>query len=486
MYSIEIIYSLISSMTKSEKRYFRMMSDLQKGDKDYLLLFCILEAAETFSPALHAKLKETFPGGSIEPARKHLYKVLMKSLRQFESDKDFEGRITDLIKDSRILYNKGMIKLSLEQLEKAKRLALEGEKFIYYVLAARQELQFLVRFQFAGISEYELIEKQKKISELLEHESKITQHSMLSEVLLMRYWKNGLARSQEAVTQLNDLLLEEYQLLNDPGYESFESDRLHLNFQSIYFQMTGNPEGSLAVFYDLNSLFEKHDYLWKDTPLYYFQLLDGILYDLRLMERYTDMEFFLGRMAMISPGSEGLAVIIRFRMLEHRLNALVDQDNLKNARQLLFDHMPSIKKEAIQLPLQLNAQLMFAIVRVYFRLGDYSAALKLINEVLNRPVSSMNHSLHVVFHLMNLQVNASLRNRDYLFYAIRSVQRKLKNERKLYGVEQLVLSFLKQWIAFRPVKTYAEKLKELSENPYEGQLIKELCLPAWFRQVASQ
>ena len=206
MYSIETIYSLISSMTKSEKRYFNMMSDLQKGDKDYLALFRELEGAETFTPAVHEKLKAMFSGGSIEPARKHLYRVLMKSLRQFESDKDFEGRVINLIQDSRILYNKGMVRLSLEQLEKAKQLALEGEKFIYYVLASRQELEFLVRFQFAGMSEYELIEKQKKISELLSHESKITQHSMLYEVLLMRYWKNGLVRSQQAVTQLNDLL----------------------------------------------------------------------------------------------------------------------------------------------------------------------------------------------------------------------------------------------------------------------------------------
>jgi hypothetical protein len=486
MYSLEIIYSLINSLTRSEKRYFRMTSDLQKGDKDYLVLFGELEAAETFTSAVHEKLKRKFPRGTIEPARKHLYRVLMKSLRHFESDKHFEGNVINLIQESRILYNKGMVRLSLEQLDKAKQLALKGQKFIYYVLAARQELQFLVRFQFAGITEYELIEKQKKISELLAHESKITQHSMLYEVLLMRYWKNGLVRSQEAVTQLNDLLLQEYNLLNDPGYESFESDRLHLHFQSIYFQMTGSPEGSLTVYYDLNSLFEQHDYLWKDTPLYYFQLLDGILYDLRWMERYADMEFFIGRMSMISAGSEGLAAIIRFRVLEHRLNVLVDQENLTDAQRLLSDHIQIIKKEATQLPLQVNAQLMFSIVRVYFRLENYSAALKVINEVLNRPASSMNHSLHVVFHLMNLQVNASMKNRDYLFYAIRSVQRKLKNERKLYGVEQLVLSFLKQWMAFKPVKAYAEKLKVLSENPYEELLIKELCLPAWFRQVASQ
>ena len=159
MYTIEVLFSLIHAMTKSEKRYFRMASATQKGEKDYLILFNLLEETPLLDDKLYSQLDHLYPGTSIEPARKHLYKVLMKSLRQFESDKNVETRIMNILQDSRILYGKGLISQSFEQLDRVKEVSLKHEKFIYYILAARQELQYLVRSQFAGVDEYHLLEK---------------------------------------------------------------------------------------------------------------------------------------------------------------------------------------------------------------------------------------------------------------------------------------------------------------------------------------
>ncbi len=45
MYSIEHLFSLVKSMSKSEKRYFRLTTDLQQGEKGYLSLFDILDSS---------------------------------------------------------------------------------------------------------------------------------------------------------------------------------------------------------------------------------------------------------------------------------------------------------------------------------------------------------------------------------------------------------------------------------------------------------
>lgn len=91
----------------------------------------------------------------------------MKSLRLYDADKDVETRLMNLLHDSRILYDKGLVKMSFDQLDKIKTISINREKFTYYILAARQELQYLASSQFSGINEYELLEKQKKITELL-------------------------------------------------------------------------------------------------------------------------------------------------------------------------------------------------------------------------------------------------------------------------------------------------------------------------------
>lgn len=486
MHSIEILFSLIHSLTKSEKRYFRMLSDMQKGEKSYMTLYKFLESRTSLNNNSSSDLKRIFPGNTIEPARKHLYHVLMKSLRQFETEKDIEALLMNLLQDSRILYNKGLIKLSFKQLEKIKQIALKREKFMYYILAARQELQYLVHLQFANINEYQLLEKQKKIKELLEQENRLNQHSMLYEVLLLRYWKNGIVRSQKEVTQLNDLLLEEYQLLNSPGDKSFESQQLHLHFQSIYFQMTGNPQGSLNGFYDLDNLFQQHEHLWKEAPLYYFHLLGGILSDLRWMERYDDMDFFIERLKAISSSANGLQLMVKYRILEYKLKTFADQGQYLEAEGLLQHHTPLLSREASQLPFQMYAQWIFTIARIHFGLGNYSTTLKLLNAELNQPARSKDQSLQVNFLLMNLQVNALLKNDNYLIYAIRSIERKLKSERKLFGVEQLIISLLKRWLAFKPLKGHEEQLEKLTNNPHERQLIKELCLEEWIKRMKIQ
>lgn len=479
MLSIDVLFSLVRSMTKSEKRYFRIMSSVQKGEKGYTILFDALERHSVLDEAAREELQKIFPGTHIEPARKHLYRVLMKSLRQFDSEKDVETKLMNMLHDSSILYNKGLINQSVEQLERAKQLALEREKFLHYILAARQELQYLVRTQFSGVNENQLIEKQKQIKELLEQENKVSQYSMLYEILLLRYWKNGVVRSQQEITQLNDLLLEEYQLLNTRGKKSFEWQQMKLHFQSTYFQMIGNPGESLKVFYELDDLFQKNEALWNDSPLSYFYLLDGILNDLRWMERYDEMGFFIQRMQCIPANSENIAILVNYALMEHRLNALVDQGRFDEAHQLLANNVLDIRRESAQLPFHLHGQLMFAITRVWISAGNYSAALKVINAMLNQPVGSTDHSLHVLFHLMNLMVNALMNNRDYLHYAIRSVERKLRNEQRIHGTEQLIISIIKRWIVLKPIKDLEHQLDALVENPFEHHLTKELGLEHW-------
>ncbi|HLT80169.1 MAG TPA: hypothetical protein VKZ86_04020 [Cyclobacteriaceae bacterium] len=486
MYSIEHLFSLVKSMTKSEKRHFRLTSDLQRGEKSYMALYDILESSDAFDAALETTLKQRFRGSSIEPARKHLYQVLIKSLRQFNNHQDVELKLMTWLQDSRILYYKGLHSLSLEQLIKVKRVALAHEKYMYFILAARQELQYLVRSQFGGVSEDELIEKQEALKTIVAQESSSIRHAMLYEILLFRYWKNGMVRSQEDVTLLNDLLLEEYQVLNTQTIQSFHSQQLHLHFQSIYFTMINNPEGGLTVFRELDELFQRHPHLWEASPLYYVHLLGGILENLRMMERYDELPYYLDRLRSVNQNSSGLSLIIKYMIFEYELQSLVDQRKYKEASALINQYQPDVDREIGQLTLQARLQVQFVLTRARFVMGDYSKALRIINEILNQPSGYIYRPLHVLCRLMNLQINAMLENTEYLVHAIRSVERKLKAEPKLFEVEKLVLTFLKRWLKLKPTPNLPEKLQELEGNPFERRVIHELNLPEWVRLLGAR
>lgn len=483
MLPVEVLHPLIQSLTKSEKRYFRLTASTQQGDKAYLRLFDCLEQHPLFTDELKQELKNRFPDTRLEPARKHLYRVLMKSLRQFESDKSVEERLMNLMQDSQILFNRGLITASFEQLEKAKSLALEHEKFLFYVLVARQELQFVIPQQFADWNESKLVEKQEKIRELLERELSVQQHASLYEVLLLRYWKTGVVRSLQESVRLNDLLLEEHQVLNSQRLESFASQQLHLHFQSAYFLMTDDPEGSLRVLYELDRLFQDHVHLWADRPIYYVHLLTGILQTLRATEQYDKMNYFLERLQCVSTPSENLRLTATYQVLEHRLHSAVNLGQARQARQTVEEQHDAISRDVPKLSIQIQVQLWLTIARIHYSLGNYSQALGYINYILNQPTRSLSRILYISCRLMNLIIHVALDNRDYVYYEIRSIERKLKNEKLGYRTEQFVLTLLKHWLKNKPLKAFHEQSRQLLEDPFEKQLILELGLKDWFTSI---
>jgi hypothetical protein len=65
------LFLLIKSLSKAEKRYFRLLSNLQNGDKTYVFLFDLYD--KLLSPAdAHEKFHKVHPNKSLEIASKHL------------------------------------------------------------------------------------------------------------------------------------------------------------------------------------------------------------------------------------------------------------------------------------------------------------------------------------------------------------------------------------------------------------------------------
>lgn len=484
MISIELLYALVQSLHKSEKRYFRLFSSLQQGDKGYLRLFDYLDHHVPSGTPILQELAALFPGHSLEPARKHLYRVIMKSLRQFDSERSVEVKLSTMLHDSRILVNKGFPDQALAVLTRAKKIAFSKERFLFHILLTRQELKILAGRQFAGMDESDLIATQQTTKELLEHEARLHQHASLYEILLLRYWKSGTVRSAIENARLNDLLLEEHYILTNQQLTTFESRQLHLHFQSVYMLMTGNPEGSLAAFYELDQLFQNNTALWMDTPNDYLQFLNGILQTLRRMERFADMPYFIERSRAVRVPSESLSLLVMYQGLELEIYSEIQQQNYQQASGLilsLFEEKP--QREISQLPFSLQARISLTIARFYLITQDYPKALRTANAILNQASGSLSRSLATCYRLLNLMIHTALDNTDLLHYEIRTSERAFKKSKSWFKTEQLVLQLLKDYLRHRPLTNYEPKFAGLSQDPFERELIVELGLTNWVAQL---
>lgn len=485
MSKIEHLTTLIKSLSKSEKRYFKWSYPWKPGDKIYADLYEIIEKGNDSPKKLKERLKQAYPHATLEPAYKHLYKMLMRSLRNYEAEKSVENKLNNLLGDVKILFNKGIFELCFSEIEKAKKLALSHENFAYYLLFARMELQYLTNLEFPDTDEASLLQKQKKITDLLNHELFISRHSSLFEILTFRYHKQGSARSDMEKARLNDLLLNEHQIIATRKRNSFESDKLHLHFQAMYFLMAGNPDPSLKIFKELNQLYLEKKALWADSPVYYVYLLHGILTDLHLMKRGADMSYFLNELKQVQSNSESLHLLKQHLDYYHHIGLLIENDDLQKALDLSVAYEKLFIKRKTVVPPNTSAAMHFRLAVVYFMLQDYSKSLQLVNEILNSSGPFISSQLYVLGRLLNLLIHLELKNEDYLYYEIKSVTRKLKSSKKLFILEKITLQFLNRWMnaneRTQALQYYAAALEDLEENDYENQLLRQFPFRKWVK-----
>ena len=495
--TIDLLHSLIHSLTKSEKRYYRLLVGRQGGDKPsavrpnaargFLRLFDCLLSHETPGDSLTTDLLRQFPGATLEPARKYLYRVLMQSLRQFEQDKHIDVRIAQLLHDSHILNERGLVQFSQEQVKKALMLAQQYERGLYVILAARQQVEQGVRWQFDGIDEPTLAKQHALIRQQTERTQMAQYHAALYETLLLRYRTQGMAGNAADTVRLNDLLLEEYQLLNrqkqnGPPMRSFAMQQQHLHFQSTYFRMTGDVTGSLRVYRELDTLFQNNLTLWAEQPLYYVQLLEGILTDLRLLEQYDEMPFFINRLRLINTPVQGINRPIPYLVLYYSLLLLVDQQRYEDASGLLNEYLPNapaFERGLAQLPLPTQIEFDLLLVRLNVGQGHLSAGLQRLNRLLARPARTLPHTLYIQSRLMNLLIHARLGNTDYLLYALRSVERKLTVNGVGPAGAQYVVSLLRQWLKGKLRNRALTQPGTFSGSPADQQLLRNLDIQHW-------
>ena len=295
------LIQLIQSLTKAEKRYFRLYANLQSGEKNYLFLFDLINKGipsdEVYRLYCQEENKNNF-----DMAAKHLYRVIMDCLVHLRKKEDVQATIFNYITKADILFERELFEEAFNQLNKAQKLAATYENDPLLLLIRRTELKYLSSLGFNEISERELVNKQMKINDIMKYSRNINLHLQLYDILKHRIANKGYIRSKKQKDNLNDLVLSELNLIANNSYKGFEARKLHLLFQATYYLNTGNYKSAIRFYQELITLFESNQHLILNPPIYYLSALKGILDSLHLAGLYQEMPFFIDRLRKMQQG----------------------------------------------------------------------------------------------------------------------------------------------------------------------------------------
>ena len=124
------LFQLIKSLSKAEKRYFKIYVLRLKTGKDakYLKLFDLIDKQKEFDEKLILAKEKKIKPSQLSNLKANLYKQILKSLRNNIASEDLNMSIREQLDYSKILYNKCLYDQCFKMIEKTRSMAEKYER----------------------------------------------------------------------------------------------------------------------------------------------------------------------------------------------------------------------------------------------------------------------------------------------------------------------------------------------------------------------
>jgi hypothetical protein len=476
MAKADMLSRLINTLTKAEKRYFRLFTALQQGNKDYVNLFDLMER-QTFKNT--AAIKESFlqqhAGSNYEVCSKYLYKILLDCLLHLRLQRDETAIITTGILKSDILFERSLHEEALKQLQKMQSQATERDHTLLLLWAKQQEIRLLNQLNFPDLTEPELVHKQTDINATIRQLQQDHQHTSLYEVLRHRLLYQGMARTSRHQEALDELVAEETKLA-DTGHKT------HLLFQAHYFLITGDYTAALQLFHDLEILLETHN-----APADHLLVIEGILDSLRAAKRYKELHSFLDKVRHFKSDGAYFEVMVQRLLFIYELGSYIDSGNFSAALSLQKQYASTLQKNMYLLDIGKQAEIHLYQALVYLGNDDINHAHNCIDQVLQQSNLYSSLPIYRTFRLVHLLIQYELGNYEYIRYETRAFRRHLQpDSKRSYLLERTVIKFLSggevpavtalRLALWKKINSSFDKIRT---DKYERQQLKLFDFSAW-------
>jgi tetratricopeptide (TPR) repeat protein len=488
------LFQLIKTLTKAEKRNFRLYVTRNQDSEDlkFIRLFDVLDKSKDYDEALIFKKVPEIRKEQLSNLKAHLYKQLLTSLRLLHKNKNADIDIRENIDYAKVLYNKGLYIQSLRILDKAKGLANLNH----------QNLLLLEIVEFEKLIESRHITRSHEgRAEDLAHEAQVTmQHilnaSILSNVSLQLYGlylQMGHARNEEDLKKADEFLNQK--LIELP----ISRNRIAMGFfEKVYFYqchvwhsyIAQNWKNYYRYAYKWVDLFENEPIMKiNDTSLYLkgiHNLLNALFMTLdheRLSKILNNTELYITKHA------DSLDENTRTLAFHHIYSAKINKHFLEGSFTEGVKLIPEIEDQLKEFSKTLDEHRIlifyYKIACLYFGSGNFDKAIDYLNKIINLKTGNLRTDIQCFARMLHLISHYEKGHFALLEYLIKSVYRFLLKNGDMSGVMQEVLKFLKKSLfikqkdlreEFRDLKN---KLEEIAQNPFERRSFVYLDIIAW-------
>ena len=157
----EDLFELIKSLSQTEKGYFKKFVLYQSDEEDanYVKLFDAIDDQEKYNEAaLKIKFKSEKFINHLPRTKNYLYYLILKSLRNYNTEISINARLMDMLRNIEILYDKNLIKQCKKLVIRGKELAIEYENYERLIEFSKWEISLTISSSYQQKTENEIIQ----------------------------------------------------------------------------------------------------------------------------------------------------------------------------------------------------------------------------------------------------------------------------------------------------------------------------------------
>ncbi|MGZ3862203.1 MAG: hypothetical protein ACXVPE_04070 [Bacteroidia bacterium] len=478
---------LVTSLTKSEKRYFKMFTDLQGGEKSYIKLF---DAIDKLGDCDDDKLRQMFAGEDfikrLPAVKNYLYSNILKSLRVINSGETIDSQLKGMLDDVAILYEKRLYKQCGKILEKAKDLATKNELVLPLIEINIWQEKILIEVLNLEKFEETLATSATEELRLLDHQKNIAQYRNLYNRIILINKKIKEARTEEELAQFQAII-------NEPLLQSIDKavcfDSRHYFYLThlIFNHAKGDYKASLAMANDQLKLLEEYPDKIKEKPKMYISALHNVLLCEIQLHNYDHFDEILGKLRSFPVKSLNTEVNRFVSSYIFEMVKYLDTGEFRKSAEIRKDIIEGLEKYKDKINIIEETTLLYNLFYSYFGTGEFSKALGVINKLLNEYQKELRQDIQSAVRILNLILHYELRNTTILEYNAVSTNRFLNKSKRLYTMETLVLNFIRKkmpdiFTKQDQMKAFTELRKEfvgLSQDPFEKKAFEYFDYISW-------
>lgn len=485
------LFDLIHSLTKSEKRYFKLMSSRHAigGENNYIVLFDAIEKQSVYD---EEKLFKIFKGEAFlnrfSITKKRLYDHILSSLDAFHSINSTEAQLHKMIHSYDILFEKSLYEQSRRVLRSAEKLAIKNEMHEILLLIAKKEKK-LIETEGNAINNEEIEKLNNKQNNALDEIVFLNNVWKIKSQLFVLLSKRGIARNAEEIAVYAEIC---HPILNNKnGFQtsSIESRYLIYHTLSAYYYAIGDMENSLKQLQLNLQLFDSKKEIFNIEANKQISVFTNAIYVADRLGFHKESLNYLTQLKKfansINP-NEDLTIKLFSSISSIDFSLRIRKGDFIGAQKI----SEKVEQQLIEFgekitPLR-KAFLEFKMAVTAFGNQDYSKALYWINQILNNAELDKTEDIIGFTQLLDLLVHIELNHDKLLPYSLKNTLRFFKTRNRLYDFEKMFLQFISKLIKcqdqFETQNLWEELYNDLTtitDDTFEGIVLEYFDFKSW-------